>query len=94
MAQDAFERSGYAGEVECIDEQAPVAEFPAGLCGNEAPQLIHNRLPPPRRLVLERSKRPQFALMVDDLLDRVDTERTNQLILEVDDAGMEAERLH
>src|SRR5205814_819909 len=60
----------------------------------EPPQLLLDRPPTPRGLLLERAERAQLALRLDDLLHGPSAQGSNQLVLQVDDADIEAEPLH
>src|SRR4051794_20365669 len=81
------ERSRHAGGIERLHEQARVADLAPAPRAEEAAQLSLRRPPALGGLLLERAKGAQLALRVDDLLDRVDAERADQLVLEVGDAA-------
>ena len=55
-AEDALERSRLAVEIEGENEQAGVAELPAGARAQESADLINEAGLPPRGLLLERAE--------------------------------------
>jgi hypothetical protein len=57
-------------------------------------QLLAGGLPPLGRLLLEGAKRPKFALITDDALDRGGAGRADQFVLQVGGAHVEPQRLH
>ena len=82
------------GEVQRIDEQARVANLPTGAGAHEAPKLLPTRPPPLRWLPLKRTKRTELTLGVDDLFYGSDTKGTDQLVLQIGDAHIEAQPFH
>ena len=80
-------------EVERVDEQLRVADLPARAAAEVAAQLLLERPPAPRRLLLERAERAELALRVDDPFDAVGAERADQLLLQVCTADVEPESL-
>ena len=82
------------GHVKRLDEHAAVVDLATAVGAHEAPELALDRDVPLGRLALERPKRPELALGGDDLLDGRGAERPDQLVLEILDAGVEAEALH
>ena len=94
MREHAVERTRDVVEIDRIDEQARVAQLAAVGAAHEAPQLSVEPLSPPRRLLLERPERAEVAFGLDDGLDEGRAERTDQLVLQVGDADVEAEPLH
>ncbi len=87
-------RPWHLGEIERLDEQPRVADLPLAGAAHETPKLLLWRPSLPRRLLLQGAERTEFTLSVDDPFHRGDTERADQLILQVGDAHVEAESLH
>ena len=77
-----------------VDEQARVSDLPASATTHEAPKLLLSGPSLPRRLPLEGAERSKLTLGVEDLFHGGDTERADQLILQVCDAHVETERFH
>ena len=77
-----------------VDEQARVSDLPASATTHEAPKLLLSGPSLPRRLLLEGAERSKLTLGVEDLFHGGDTERADQLILQVCDAHIETERFH
>src|SRR5829696_1432912 len=77
-----------------VDEQARVSDLPASATTHEAPKLLLSGPSLPRRLLLEGAERSKLSLGVEDLFHGGDTERADQLILQVCDAHIETERFH
>ena len=94
MRQHAVEGARHPGEVERLDEQARVADLAAAAAAHETAKLLVARPSLPRRLFLEGAEGAEVALLLDDLLDRGGSECPDQLVLQVNDADVEAERLH
>jgi hypothetical protein len=92
--EDLIQRPWGVGEIQCLDEQARVANLAAGSAAHEAAQLLFPRPAPPGALLLQGAKRSQLTLGGNDLLNHVRAERADQLVLEVLDAHEEAEGLH
>jgi hypothetical protein len=80
-------------EVQRLDEAAGVLDL-AGAAAEEAAKLALDRATVPLRLPLERAERREIAVVRENLLDRVRAEGADQLVLEVQFADVEAERLH
>ncbi len=93
VMEETIEWRGQPCEIQLIDKQAGVPYLAAALAADEPPELGFDRSSPLRRLPLQHPERPQLRLRVDDVLDRLGAERTDQLVLEVCDADVEAERL-
>lgn len=91
MSEDAIERSRDVSEIERIDEQTRVADLSIA---HPAPELSLDRLSLLSGLLLERAERSKLSLRVGDLLYGGDPEGADQLVLEVFDAHVEAQRLH
>jgi hypothetical protein len=77
-----------------VDEQARVSDLPASATTHEAPKLLLGGPSLPRRLLLEGAERSKLTLGVEDLFHGGDTERADQLILQVCHAHVEAECFH
>jgi hypothetical protein len=80
--------------MQSVDEQARVSDLPASATTHEAPKLLLSGPSLPRRLLLEGAERSKLTLGVEDLFHGGDTERADQLILQVCDAHIETERFH
>ena len=94
MREDEVEGPRHAGQVERLHEHPAVVDLAPAVGAQEAPELALDRDAALSRLPLEDAKRSQLALGGDDLLDGRDAERADELVLEVLDAGVEAEALH
>src|SRR4029077_17108738 len=70
VREHALERLRSLREVECVYEQAGVADFAPATAAHEAAQLLLAGTPVPGGLLLQGAKRPEIALRLDDLLDR------------------------
>jgi len=81
-------------EVQCLDEQAPVADLAARGRAQKASKLLLAASLTLRGLTLERAERSRLTLRIDDLLYGVDTEVTDQLVLQVLDAPVKPQLLH
>ena len=79
--------------LECLDEQARVADLAAAAAAQEAAQLLLDGLVAPGRLLLQRAERAELAVRLGDRFDRLCAERPDQLALEVGLAGEEPELL-
>src|ERR1022692_3474145 len=90
-SKDQIERPGHDGQVERVHEQRRVADLPVA---HPPPQLLLVRPLLLRRLLLEGSERSELALSVRDLLDGGDSERTDELVLQVGGADVETQLLH
>src|SRR5262249_28420518 len=94
MGEDGIERPRDVGQIERVDEQLRVQDFAAAAATHEPVKLRRHAAALLRGLLLERTERSKLALVVDDLLHRVNPERSDQLVLEVRVAHVEPERLH
>jgi hypothetical protein len=94
MSKHPVERSRHLGEIQRAHEQRRVLNLPAATGAHEAPKLLLIGLSLLVRLLLEGAERSKFTLSVDDPFHGGDTERTDQLVLQVCDAHIEAECLH
>ena len=94
MSKYEVERSGHSCEIQRFDEQTRVADLAPAAAAHEAPKLLLRGPPSPRGLFLERAKRAEVALSLDDLLHGGGTEGADQLVLQVRDAHVETERFH
>ena len=81
-------------EIEGLDQEPSVARLATRARADEPSQLRLDRPLALGRLALQDSERGELALFVDDALDLVDTEGPNQLVLEIEIAGEEAEPFH
>ncbi len=93
MPQDPVERPRHPGEIQRLGQHASVVDLPAGAGTHEAPQLLVTGPVPLRGLLLEGTKRANLPLRLDHLLYHGDTERTDQLVLQVSDAHEKAKPL-
>jgi uncharacterized cupin superfamily protein len=94
VREHGVERSRHPAQVERIDENARVADLAATAAAHEAPQLGARLASVPGRLFLEGAEGTELALGADDLLDGIGPEGTDELVLEVVDAGVEPEPFH
>jgi hypothetical protein len=94
VAKYAVERPRHLGEIQRLDEQPRVSDFPTAAAAHEAPQLLVGWAISPRGLFLQGAKRSELALRVDDLFHRGGTEGANQLVLQVCGADEKAQPLH
>ena len=94
MGEHPIEGPRHVIEVQCLDEQAPVADLAARGRAQEASKLLLAAPLTLRGLTLERAERSRLTLRIDDLLYGVDTEVTDQLVLQVLDAPMKPQLLH
>ena len=94
MSKDEVQRPRHARRIQRLDEQPRVPDLPAAAAPHEAPKLLLVRSRSPRRLLLQRAERSKLALGVENLFGRRDAERADELVLQVFDADVEAERLH
>jgi hypothetical protein len=81
------------GQVEGIDQEPRVLDLPAAGRAEEAAQPSVVRIVPVRRLAPEDVERREVPSTLDDFQHPVRSECADQLVLEVVDAGEEAERL-
>ena len=93
MRQDRVERPRYLRQIQRLDKQPRVADLAAAAAAEEAPKLLLGRSPSPRRLPLEAPEGAEVALGFDDVFDRGDAERPDQLLFEIRDADEEAQPL-
>ena len=89
MREEAFERARKVLDVDGLGEQPGVAISPSA---DEAVKLMGEVTPAVVRLALHRPQRPQIALSSDDLFHGGDPKGPEELVLQVDDARVEAER--
>ncbi len=94
MSKDAVKRSRHLGEVQGIHQQARVVDLPAGAGAHEAPELRLNRPFLLRGLLLKSAESSQLTLGVDGVFDAGGTEGADQLVLQICDTDVEAERFH
>ena len=81
-------------EVQRVDEQGRILDLAAAATPQEAPKLLLGGSSSPLRLLLERAEGAELAPAGDDLLHDRDTERPDQLFLQVGYAHEEAQPLH
>jgi len=94
MGEQAVQRPRHPCELQGVDEQPRVSDLAAASRAHEAPQLLLSGPSSLGRLLLEGAERPELTLSVDDLFHRGGAEGADQLVLQVCDAHVEAERLH
>jgi hypothetical protein len=94
MRKHTVQRARNLRQIQGVDEQARVLDLPAAAGAHEAPKLRFFGAIPLRRLPLEGAEDPELALGVDDVFHGSDTERADQLVLEVRDTDVEAEWFH
>src|SRR5512134_153210 len=94
VSEQQVQRPRHVRKIERADEEGRVPSLPAAPGAHEAPELLLRGLPLLRRLTLERAERPELALGVDHVLHGVGADGTDQLVLEVRDADVEAQRFH
>src|SRR5438270_10388717 len=94
MSKQAAERPRRSRQLQRFDEQAGVADLPSAAAAHEAPQLLLTCPSVPRRLVLEGTEGSKVTLGSEELFHGFGTQGTNQLVLEVRDADVEAEAFH
>ena len=85
------ERARYPAEVERLHERRRESDLPVR---QEAAQLFLGRPGPMRGLLLVGPKRSQLPMRGQDLLHHGSTERTDQLVLEIPFAHVEAKSFH
>jgi hypothetical protein len=91
VRKNTIQRSRHVTEIECPDQQARVMDLSAAAGAQEAPQLGFNRCPAPGGLVLHGSKSAEFSLRVDHVLDGGRAEGSDQLVLDILLAHIEAQ---
>src|SRR5262245_35234280 len=89
VSEHALERVRDSIEIESLDEQVRVPDLPPAAASQPTTQLILDRSPLPRSLLLERPERTQIAFRFGDLLHPLDTDGADQLVLQVFDADIE-----
>lgn len=94
MGEDAVERSGNTLGFERLDEQSRVPDLPPSAAAHEAPKLIFFGPPSPGRHLLKRAEAVQVVVGPKDLHDSRGSERTDELLLQVGIADVEAELFH
>ena len=92
--EDAIERPRDLRGIEGQDEEPRVADLPSAPTAHEPSELRFAAPSLLGGLLLQGAERPELTLAVDDPLHRIGAERTDELVLEVDVADVEAERLH
>ena len=91
VGEHAVEWPRDAREVERLDEQPCVADL---AIRHEAAQLLLEGARAVGLLLLVRAERAQLAVRLEDRLDQGRAERADELVLEVELAHVETERLH
>jgi hypothetical protein len=91
MSKYTVKRPGHLGEVERLDEQLGVSDLPATAATHETPKLLLGGPSSPLRLLLERPEASKVAVRVNHLFHCGGTEGTDQLVLQVCDADIEAQ---
>jgi hypothetical protein len=94
MSKYTLERPRHARELQRVDQQPRVADLAAAVGADEAAKLCLAASSSPGRLLLERAERSELALSLDDLFHTGSTKAADQLLLQVGDAHVEAERFH
>ena len=94
MSKHQVKRRGYTSEIECLDEQARVANLSTAAAPHEAPKLVLGRPSSPLRLLLERAEGSEVSLSVHDILHGGGTVSADQLVLQICDAHVEAQPFH
>jgi hypothetical protein len=94
VSKHAVERARYLGEIERLEKEPRVAEFPAVGAAHEPSQLRFDVLSPPSRLLLEGAKRSEVALGVEESLDGGGAERAYQLVLEICNTNVKPQPFH
>jgi len=93
VSQHKVERPRDVSSIKGVDQHVRIVDLAAGVA-QEAVELGFDSLAPPCRLLLEGAKGVELTLGGDNGLHRGGTESPNQLILQVDDTDIEAQRLH
>ena len=94
MGEDAVERPGNTLGFERLDEQSRVPDLPPSAAAHEAAKLIFLRPPSPGRHLLKRAEAVQVVVGAKDLHDPRGSERTDELLLQIGIADVEAEPFH
>src|SRR6266511_4794784 len=94
MTKETVQGPRHAREIQRVDEQRRVVDLAAAAGAHETPKLLLRGPSLLRGLLLQGAERLQLALGVDELFDGRSAEGADQLVLQVCDAYVEAERLH
>jgi len=94
MSKYQVKRPGHLGEIERLDEQAPVADLASAAAAHEAPKLFLVAPALPGRLLLQGAEGAELSLSVNDLFHGRDTESADQLVLQICDAHVETDSFH
>jgi hypothetical protein len=94
VSKHAVERARYLGEIERLEKEPRVAEFPTVSAAHEPSQLRFDVLSPPRRLLLESAKGSEVALRLEESLDGGRAERAYQLVLQICNTNVKAQPFH
>lgn len=94
VSEDAVQRARHPVELKSPNEQRGVPCLPTAPGAHETPELVLDRSPPLRGLPLEDSERGEFPLRLYHDLYGLRPEGTDQLVLQVGIAHVEAEGLH
>jgi hypothetical protein len=94
MSKHTVQRPRHLGEIQRFDEQAGVPDLPAAATAHEAPKLLLICASSPCRLLLERAEGSKLSLGGNDPFYESGAESADQLVLQVDDAHIEAECFH
>jgi len=77
--------------VECFDEMLRRADLSCRSCPEESAQLMMHRRTTVMRHGLESPERVEFGLGLEHALDALGSQRPDQLVFEIGDAGEEAQ---
>jgi hypothetical protein len=91
VREHAVERARCTAEIERLHKRRCESNFPVG---EEAAELLLSRPCSMRGLLLVGAKRSQLPMRGEDLLHHTGTEATDQLVLQIRLAHIEAEPLH
>ena len=69
MSEYQFERPWHSGEIQGVDEKTRVTGLPPAATAHEAPKLLLDGPPLPRRLLLKGAEGSKVSLSFDDLFD-------------------------
>src|ERR1022692_320805 len=94
VGENAVQGPGYLVQIHGAGQQARVAVLIAGPAAHEAAELVMCSPAPLGGLALQGPQRPELALRLDDSFHRAGPERPDQLVLQVEGAHEESERLH
>src|SRR5204863_8610326 len=92
LGEGAVERRGHPVELERVDEQDRVTDLPPGAAREEAPQLVLAGPAAPLGLLLHRPEGAEVPVRPEHRLDRLRSERADELALEVRIAGVDDRR--